>query len=129
MKALTVCQPWAHAIVFGSKRIENRTWPTSYRGTLLIHAGKSCKFLGERTFPDGTPVPPKGQLAFGVLLGIVELVDCVPFQEAQSDPWAEGPWCWLLTNPRPVVPLAWRGACGLFEVPDDSVKLLQLGLT
>lgn len=32
MKALTVCQPWAWAIVHHTKRIENRSWETMYRG-------------------------------------------------------------------------------------------------
>ena len=42
MKALTVLQPYAWAIVTGLKKIENRTWPTSHRGELLIHAGLSA---------------------------------------------------------------------------------------
>ena len=39
MKALTIDAYWAWAIVFGDKRVENRSWPTNYRGPLLIHAG------------------------------------------------------------------------------------------
>lgn len=39
MKALTVQQPWAWAIVHGGKDIENRTQAWSYRGPLAIHAG------------------------------------------------------------------------------------------
>ena len=38
MKALSVRQPWAHLIVTGIKRVENRFWETPYRGPLLIHA-------------------------------------------------------------------------------------------
>ncbi|HCA85489.1 MAG TPA: hypothetical protein DEQ61_08350 [Streptomyces sp.] len=41
MKALTIRQPWADAIVHGTKRTENRTWraPTKHIGTrILIHA-------------------------------------------------------------------------------------------
>lgn len=39
MKALTVQQPWAWAIVHGGKDVENRTQAWSYRGPLAIHAG------------------------------------------------------------------------------------------
>ncbi|MDZ7703153.1 MAG: ASCH domain-containing protein [Trueperaceae bacterium] len=43
-KALTVHDPWADAIVYGDKRIENRTW-TPYSGSLgnriLIHTAKA----------------------------------------------------------------------------------------
>ena len=42
MRALTLWRPWSDAIVFGPKRIENRTWvpPASMIGRYLaIHAG------------------------------------------------------------------------------------------
>lgn len=44
MKALSIRQPWAWAILNAGKRIENRDWrgPPSYRGPLLIHAAKGC---------------------------------------------------------------------------------------
>src|SRR5260221_14030305 len=38
MKTLSVMQPWATLIVLGAKRIETRSWSTSYRGPLAIHA-------------------------------------------------------------------------------------------
>lgn len=42
MKALSLTQPWAHAVVHLGKRIENRNWRgCSYRGPILIHAAKS----------------------------------------------------------------------------------------
>lgn len=40
MKALTLYQPWASLIAIGAKRIETRSWGTSYRGPLAIHAAK-----------------------------------------------------------------------------------------
>ncbi len=39
MKTLSIRQPWAELILQGRKTIELRTWHTSYRGPLLIHAG------------------------------------------------------------------------------------------
>jgi hypothetical protein len=39
VKALTVQQPWAWAIIHGGKDVENRTQAWSYRGPLAIHAG------------------------------------------------------------------------------------------
>jgi hypothetical protein len=38
MKILSIRQPWAYLITRGSKNIENRSWPTNYRGPVLIHA-------------------------------------------------------------------------------------------
>ncbi len=40
MKALSIMQPWAWLIVNGHKDIENRNWPTRFRGPVYIHAGK-----------------------------------------------------------------------------------------
>ena len=38
VRMLSVRQPWAHLIVTGIKRIENRTWSTRWRGPVLVHA-------------------------------------------------------------------------------------------
>ncbi len=40
MKALTLTQPWATLVAIGAKCIETRSWRTSYRGPLAIHAAK-----------------------------------------------------------------------------------------
>ncbi len=40
MRTLTLWQPWASLIAIGAKRIETRSWSTSYRGQLAIHAAK-----------------------------------------------------------------------------------------
>lgn len=44
MKALSIRQPWAHLIIHG-KPIENRSWSTTYRGPLLLHAAKAMTIL------------------------------------------------------------------------------------
>lgn len=52
MKALSLTQPWAHAILHHGKRIENREWKgCSYRGPILLHASKS---VGTRADFDDT---------------------------------------------------------------------------
>ena len=40
MKAITIWQPWASLLVSGRKRYETRSWATSYRGPIAIHAAK-----------------------------------------------------------------------------------------
>jgi hypothetical protein len=40
VKALTLWQPWASLVALGVKSIETRSWSTSYRGPLAIHASK-----------------------------------------------------------------------------------------
>ena len=41
VRALTLHQPWASLIALGVKRIETRSWSTSCRGPLWIHAGRT----------------------------------------------------------------------------------------
>lgn len=38
MKALTIWQPWASLLVSGQKKHETRSWATTYRGPIAIHA-------------------------------------------------------------------------------------------
>ena len=120
MKALTICQPWAWAIVHGAKRIENRTWRTGFRGRLAIHAGMSRRWLlGEVVLPDGTPVPPATSLMFGAIVGTATLVDCVQDIAApaalRDNAFAEGPWYWVLDEVVACDPIPCRGALGLWD--------------
>ena len=94
---LTVRPPWAQAIFILGKGVENRSWYTNHRGLLYIHAGV-------RTDPAGLLLVPADRLtdpllaARGVILGSVELVDCV--RDARSRWAAKGAWHWVLENPR-----------------------------
>ncbi len=126
MKALTICQPYAHLIVTGKKRVENRGWSTRHRGLLLIHAGKSKEWLcGDVPSPD---------MAFGAVVGAAQLLDCLHIDEIRQGthearyPWlsahlhTEGPWCWLLDDVRRFdPPMSCKGAQGLWTVPDHLV--------
>ncbi|KPV50187.1 hypothetical protein SE17_28415 [Kouleothrix aurantiaca] len=37
---ITLTQPWATLVAIGAKQIETRSWATTYRGPLLIHAAQ-----------------------------------------------------------------------------------------
>src|SRR5687767_704551 len=79
-RALSVRQPWAELILVGRKRYELRSWRTSHRGPILIHAGlrietEAVAFAGLH----------EKALTTGALVGVVELVDCHLFTEAMAD--------------------------------------------
>lgn len=125
MKALTVRQPWAWAIVMGYKDVENRSKRTNHRGPLLIHAAKQMdpdgfQLLWElgvyRKLPD--------ELFLGGLIGSVEIVDCVT---NSPSPWAmKNAWHWVLRSPKQFkTPLPCTGSQGMF-VPDVSQHALGL---
>jgi activating signal cointegrator 1 len=127
MRCITIHQPFAHLIAVGAKRIENRTWKTAYRGPLLIHAGATRKLIETRPDLMARVADPAG-LAFGAAVAIVDLVDCVPLAEVASEPYAVGPWCWLLANPTPLEPpVPMRGMQRLFPAPD--LEAIRVALT
>lgn len=90
--------------------MENRSWRTSYRGRILIHA--SVRPWAGPIPPVLGPIPP--DLALGAVVGSVEVVDCLPVGEA-DDPLAFGPWCWILRDPHQAAPISARGKLGLWE--------------
>jgi hypothetical protein len=124
LKALSICQPWAYLIVTGDKRIENRSWPTRHRGSLVIHAGlnrdayhQAVEKYGLAALEQKWGLPKLGDEHFGVLCGLVTVVDCEPLEAALGQPYATGPWCWILENARQFPPIPFKGTLGLFTLP------------
>jgi ASCH domain len=108
VRALTIRQPWAEWIIAGHKDVENRSWSTSYRGTLAIHSGRSVATLCQMALDPA-------DFVLGADVGIVTLVDVVGDHPSR---WADdGCWHWLLTRPQRLPePLPMRGALGLFTI-------------
>lgn len=46
MRCITLTQPWATLVAIGAKQIETRSWRSSYRGKLAIHAAKGLGPVG-----------------------------------------------------------------------------------
>jgi hypothetical protein len=112
LRVITVRQPFATLIAAGHKRIENRSWPTSYRGTLAIHAGlaveRDALAQWAHLLPDELPT--------GMILATVQLTDC-QFDTKTDHPFAEPQhWHWTLANPEPLPePIPCRGRLGLWR--------------
>lgn len=127
MKALTILQPWAEMIARGVKRVENRTWRTPHRGPIAIHVGKSLIWMDRENaaeWPEryGVALPQAGELTFGAIIAVAELVDCVRVEDLPDDlrghAWAFGPWCWVLRDVRRVEPVPCMGKQLLWNYPD-----------
>ena len=82
MKALTLWQPWASLIALGEKKIETRSWQTTYRGTLAIHASqkmtREMKLLCARepfysAIACYTGLVPGDELPLGAIVAVCEL--------------------------------------------------------
>ena len=82
--ALSIRQPWAWLIVHGFKDIENRDWPTNFRGRLLVHAGQTMarryydetceELLRMGLLP--TTMPAYENLQHGGFVGWTHVTDC-----------------------------------------------------
>jgi len=122
VKILTIRQPWASLIIHGGKDIENRTWATRYRGPLLIQAS-AARDVREFTEARWRGITIPDELLYGGVIGIVDLLDCVP---SHASPWFTGPFGFVLAHPRalPFIPL--RGRLGLFDAPKDLFRQLNL---
>ena len=124
MRTLSIRQPWAGLIVAGIKDIENRSWSTSYRGPILIHAGKAkppADWLEEIEEEHGIVIP---RMEFGGIIGTAEIVDCVT---SHPSPWFCGPFGFVLANPRPLPFLPCKGALGFFNVEFPSIEAAKVG--
>lgn len=130
-KALSIRAPWWWWILYAGKDIENRDWPTKYRGIVLIHASKWWSRDG---FEDdwhsadsmfratGKPFPGTWEWSpdrirsvGGHIVGRAEIVDCV---QQSSSPWFVGRYGFVLRNAEPIAkPYPVRGALGFFDPP------------
>lgn len=142
MKALTVQQPWAWAIIHGGKLIENRTQQWQYRGPLAIHAGARWSDRGAESPLVSAAWRAAGDhllndTIMGAIIGLVDLVDC-HLDAGCCKPWGESAYVehggrqrrhivhLVLENPRPLPdPIPCRGALGLWTPPADIIELLQ----
>ena len=94
MKILSLWQPWASLWVGGAKTIETRSWGTSYRGPIAVHASKKwnidLQHLARtelfRSALLALGFEGTGQLPLGAILGTVELTDCLRMIAGDGSP-------------------------------------------
>ncbi len=138
MKAISLWQPWATAIVCGAKRIETRHWSTKVTGRVAIHAAKrwdnQCAnaygLLSERSDFCGL-MPMEEGLPFGAIVGTVRIIGCAPVEtmrdklselELALGNFGDGRWGWLLEDAvRYHEPIPYRGAQGFFNAAIEEL--------
>jgi len=146
MKAISLWQPWASLMAIGAKTIETRSWSTTYRGPLAIHASKRLVLPNDPEFLKA--VKDLGlldrELPLGAIVGTCELYDCIPVEKATATffrrpdkeilfgDWSPGRYLWLTQNfKRFDIPIPARGKQGLWdwEMPEgrSKVRLMMIG--
>lgn len=128
VRGLTLWRPWAAAIVHGPKAVENRHWPAPQASIdaglwIAVHAGRTydldaARFILAR-WPDVRDSIPHGDRQ-GVV-GVAKVLRAVRAEDLETpDPWAVGPWCWMLGFRRALPrPIPCRGAQGLWTLPPE----------
>lgn len=144
MKALTLHAPWAHAVAWLGKDIENRSWrpPASVIGTrIAIHAGATkteaeWSRVHEAWRRSGLAVDDDEAIAISALVctAVVKSVldtridkgsVAMLHSEAAAivdSPWFIGPVAWKLTDVRRLdKPIPCKGRLGLWTLPEGVI--------
>ena len=127
MKAITIKQPWIHAILHEGKDIENRTWKRDFRGWLALHA--SAQPRRDAKFPRGIRVPDLDTLDYSAICGVARVVDIVPKSRSK---WYWHPdddtinYGWVLADVTALkTPISCKGTLGLWEVTPKVFREIQ----
>lgn len=140
MKAISMMQPYAWLFANGYLTIDDRTWPTHYRGPIAIHASRQVhevyyEFLKKHT---NWPLPPLDGFDKGCIVAVGDLTDCsAPRFSTERTPirpilershfGASGHHGFVFENVVPIPRMAFRGNRGLFDLPTATrTKLHQL---
>lgn len=137
--ALSVRQPWAHALAMGWKGIENRDWRRpnpglTFTGAFCIHAStgltraeydKGAAFMAERGFI----CPPAIALRRGGIIGTARVRGIV---RASDDPWFFGPVGLVIVDAAPfdfipaaVAPGFFRWGEAMADYPPGPAKWMR----
>lgn len=155
LRGLSLLQPWASLIAAGAKTIETRSWGTSYRGQVAIHASRrftreQWTLCLEREFSEALDLhfPSPHQDTHGLPVGCVVAVARVQWtertdlfdtliddliQRAEKErafgDYSDGRWAWFLADVRPLPePIPCKGALGLWAVPAAGREQIEAAL-
>lgn len=140
MKVITLWQPWASLIALGEKPYETRSWPTSYRGKIAIHAAKKwddeiIEYFYSR---------PVQQVMFkyrlldfdlplGAIICVGDLTDCIPTSlvpknEQHFGDFTPGRFAWRIEHVKALLnPIEIRGKQGLWDwTPPVSLEFTEV---
>jgi hypothetical protein len=140
-KGLSLTAPWPWIILNLGKRVENRDWPTTFRGPFLLHASKGmtkADWYAAHDFvaafdPEGAariPKPDDPALLRGHIVARAELVGLVspgwklrkreiprPDWEEKQKRWYMGSYGFMLAHVRPTSSVPAKGSLGFWNVP------------
>ena len=134
--ALSWREPFASLMLKG--KIETRTWPTKYRGLVLICASKMpyslnalneiCGFQQLMKVMDFVPNIRFSETN-GHAIAIGRLIDCRPMTPDNEDKclvrYHPDLFCHVYEDVLPIRPIPWKGTQGWKEVSEDFKQLIR----
>lgn len=128
MKVLSIIEPWASLIIEKKKFIETRSWYTSYRGELYIHASKKKIKKEDVHITKLLELILGISLGYGLILCKCKLVDCIYMdegflkniknnkQEYLCGEYSLGRYAWVLEDIEPLEqPIAAKGQLNIWN--------------
>ncbi len=136
LKAITLTQPWAEAVALEIKKWETRSWTTTYRGTLLIHAAKGYpRYAQDFAATEYVLGRIPGRLAFGAIIAVCDLLDVRPAAEVALEvstleqlygDYSPGRFAWQLANVRRLKePIPAKGALSLWTPSPETLAAIE----
>lgn len=151
MKALSLFQPIASLTMLRApsgriaKMFETRSWRTHFRGEVAIHATAASPLKYRLLFMvdpfklvmQHNKIARLDWLPAGKIIGVVDLIDCMPVAEALKHPkmtamekefgdYSAGRFAWLFANPRPLHTLIpFKGHQGFWTLPPAESEIVN----
>lgn len=147
IRGLSLLQPWASLMAFDEKRVETRSWATSYRGLVAIAASaKWDRESLELAYDDPDfiwawnrhGVTRLRELPLGAVLCVGRLVDCIRTEyidlrraeyaerEEAFGNYAAGRYAWVFAGMRTLPsPVPVKGSLGLYRIPDSTATQIR----
>ena len=111
MKVLSLTEPYATLIKDVKKKVETRSWKTSYRGELYIHASSTKIHKETKENIELMNLLKDNDMNYGNIICKCNLIDCVRmttdyvedmrknnYQEYICGEYSEGRYAWILEN-------------------------------
>lgn len=138
MKVLSLTEPYATLILEGKKQIETRSWKTSYRGELYIHASMTKIAKKDQNNIELMNLI-ENNLNFGYIVCKCNLVDCIymtkeyvenikkkNYQEYICGEYKESRYAWILEDITPLEqPIKAKGQLNIWSFYNE-LEIMEL---
>ncbi len=135
MKVISIKEPYATLIMNNIKKIETRSWKTSYRGEIFIHASLKSDYKNSSNnllekFTRNL------ELHNGKIICKCQLIDCVYMDrkltknikrnkvEYSCGKYQIGRYAWILDNVEPIIPISAKGRLNIWNF-DGNYELVN----